>query len=197
MLDGDQIVGMIVDVEKEFGLVDIFVNNVGIQYVLLVEEFLVVKWDVIIVINLFFVFYVIWVVVLGMKSWGWGWIINIVFVYVLVVLFYKFVYVVVKYGIVGLIKIVVLEVVEQGIIVNVICLGYVWMLLVEVQILDIMKVRGMIEDEVKKDVFLKVQLIKKFVSIEQVVGYVVFLCFDIVFFIIGFVLLIDGGWIVQ
>lgn len=70
-------------------------------------------------------------VIFGMKEKGWGWIINMVFVYVFVVFLYKLVYVVVKYGIVGLIKVVVLEGVEYGICCNVICLGYVYMLLVE------------------------------------------------------------------
>lgn len=73
----------------------------------------------------------IWKMVGFMKEWRWGWIINLVFVYGLVVFFFKLVYVVVKYGMVGLMKIVVLEIVEYGVMCNVICLGYVMMFLVE------------------------------------------------------------------
>lgn len=97
-----------------------------------VEEFLIGKWDVIIVINMFLNFYMIVVVLLMMCEVGWGWIVNIVLVYGFIVLFYKFVYVIVKYGVIGLIKIIGFEIVCEVIICNVICFGYVLMLLVEV-----------------------------------------------------------------
>lgn len=72
---------------------------------------MVEKWDVIIVINMNFVFYMMVVVLFLMCEVGWGWIVNIVLVYGLMVLFFKLVYIVVKYGVVGMFKIVVLEIV--------------------------------------------------------------------------------------
>lgn len=197
MLDGDQIASMISDAEKELGSVDILVNNAGIQHVSPVEEFPVGKWDAIIAINLSSAFHAIRAAVPGMKSRGWGRIINTASAHALVASPYKSAYVAAKHGIAGLTKTVALEVAEQGITVNAICPGYVWTPLVEAQIPDTMKARSMTEEEVKKDVLLKAQPTKKFVSIEQVAGYAVFLCSDTASSITGSVLPIDGGWTAQ
>jgi NAD(P)-dependent dehydrogenase (short-subunit alcohol dehydrogenase family) len=66
----------------------------------------------------------------------------------------KSAYVMAKHGIVGLTKTVALEVATQGITVNNICPGYVWTSLVENQIPDTMKARGLTRDQVINDVLL-------------------------------------------
>ena len=197
MLHGDQIAGMIADAEKEFGSVDVLVNNAGIQYVSPVDEFPIDKWDAIIAINLTSAFHAVRAALPGMKERGWGRIINTASAHALVASPYKSAYVAAKHGIAGLTKTVALEVAEQGITVNAICPGYVWTPLVEAQIPDTMKARNMTEEEVKKDVMLKAQPTKKFVTIEQVAGYAVFLCSDTASSITGSILPIDGGWTAQ
>lgn len=194
MLDGDQIAAMIADAEKELGSVDILVNNAGIQHVSPVEDFPVAKWDAIIAINLSSAFHAIRAAVPGMKRRGWGRIINTASAHALVASPYKSAYVAAKHGIAGLTKTVALEVAEQGITVNAICPGYVWTPLVEAQIPDTMKARGLTEEQVKKDVLLAAQPTKAFVTIDQVAGYAVFLCSETASSITGSILPIDGGW---
>ncbi|WP_150524171.1 3-hydroxybutyrate dehydrogenase [Roseibium sediminis] len=197
MLNGEEIAGMIEMAEKELGSVDILVNNAGIQHVSPVEDFPINKWDAIIAINLSSAFHAIRAAVPGMKKRGWGRIINTASAHALVASPYKSAYVAAKHGIAGLTKTVALEVAESGITVNAICPGYVWTPLVEAQIPDTMKARNMTEEEVKRDVLLKAQPTKKFVSIEQVAGYAVFLCSDTASSITGSILPIDGGWTAQ
>ncbi len=194
MLNGDEIAGMIADTEKEFGAVDILVNNAGIQFVSPVDEFPVEKWDAIIAINLTSAFHSIRAALPGMKKKGWGRIINTASAHALVASPFKSAYVAAKHGIAGLTKTVALEVAQQGITVNAICPGYVWTPLVEAQIPDTMKARGLTEEQVKNDVMLAAQPTKQFVTIEQVAGYAVFLCSDTAASITGSILPIDGGW---
>ncbi|WP_298817376.1 3-hydroxybutyrate dehydrogenase [uncultured Roseibium sp.] len=197
MLSGDEIAAMISDAEKEFGSVDILVNNAGIQHVSPVDEFPVDKWDAIIAINLSSAFHAVRAALPGMKKRGWGRVINTASAHALVASPYKSAYVAAKHGIAGLTKTVALEVAEQGITVNAICPGYVWTPLVERQIPDTMKARNMTEEEVKKDVLLKAQPTKQFVTIEQVAAYAAFLCSDDAASITGSILPIDGGWTAQ
>lgn len=81
---------------------------------------------------------------------------------------FKSAYVAAKHGIAGLTKTVALEVAEQGITVNAICPGYVWTPLVEKQIPETAKARGITEAEVIQNVLLTAQPTKKFVTVEQV-----------------------------
>lgn len=197
MLNGEEIADMIGGAEEAFGSVDILVNNAGIQHVSPLDEFPIEKWDAIIAINLSSAFHAIRAALPGMKERGWGRIINTASAHALVASPYKAAYVAAKHGIAGLTKTVALEVAEQGITVNAICPGYVWTPLVEAQIPDTMKARNMTEEQVKKDVMLKAQPTKEFVSVEQVAGYAVFLCTDTASAITGSIMPIDGGWTAQ
>ncbi len=177
-----------------FGGVDVLVNNAGIQFVSPVEEFPDDKWQAIINLNLSAAFYATKAVVAGMKQKGWGRIINVASAHGLVASPYKSAYVAAKHGIVGFTKTIALEVAEQGVTVNAICPGYVWTPLVEAQIPDTAKARGMTEEEVKRDVLLAAQPTKKFASIEEIAAVAVFLCSDGAKSITGSALPVDGGW---
>src|SRR5437773_481028 len=102
-----------------------------------------------------------------------------------------------KHGLAGLTKTVALEAAEHGITVNAICPGYVWTPLVEKQIPDTAKARGMTEEQVKRDVLLAAQPTKKFVAVEEVAELAVFLASDAAASITGALLSIDGGWTAQ
>jgi 3-hydroxybutyrate dehydrogenase len=197
MTKPDEIANMISNAENELGSVDVLMNNAGIQHVAPVEEFPIDKWNAIIAINLSSAFHAIRAAVPGMKKRGWGRIINTASAHALVASPYKSAYVAAKHGIAGLTKTVALEVAEQGVTVNAICPGYVWTPLVEAQIPDTMKARNMTEDEVKRDVLLKAQPTKQFITVDQVAGFAVFLCSPTASAITGSILSMDGGWTAQ
>ncbi|CAM5763925.1 3-hydroxybutyrate dehydrogenase [Bosea minatitlanensis] len=183
--------------EKAFGAIDILINNAGIQYVAPVDEFPPEKWEQIIAINLSSAFYTIRAALPKMKEKGWGRIINTASAHALVASPFKSAYVAAKHGIAGLTKTVALEVATKGITVNAIAPGYVWTPLVEKQIPDTMKVRGLTKEQVISDVMLAGQPTKEFVTVEQVAALAVFLCTDGAKSITGATLPIDGGWTAE
>jgi 3-hydroxybutyrate dehydrogenase len=174
--------------------VDILVNNAGIQYVAPIEEFPPEKWDQIIAINLSAAFHSIRAVVPGMKARGWGRIISTASAHSLVASPFKAAYVSAKHGLAGLTKTVALELATHGITVNCISPGYVWTPLVEKQIPETMKARGLSRDQVIEDVLLAAQPTKQFVTVEQVGELAVFLCSEAASQITGANLSMDGGW---
>ena len=197
MMKPEEIKGMVALAEETFGGVDILVNNAGIQFVSPIEEFPEEKWDAIIAINLSSTFHTIKAALPGMKARGWGRVINIASAHGLVASPFKSAYVAAKHGIMGITKTVALEIAEQGITVNAICPAYVWTPLVEKQIPDTAKARGITEDEVINDVLLKAQPTKKFVTVDQLGSLALFLCSDDASSITGAALPIDGGWTAQ
>jgi 3-hydroxybutyrate dehydrogenase len=176
------------------GAVDVVVNNAGIQYVAPLEEFPVDRWNLILAINLSAAFHTTRLALPGMKRKGWGRVINIASAHALVASPYKSAYVAAKHGIAGLTKTVALEAAEAGITVNAICPGYVWTPLVEKQIPDTARARGISEEKVKRDVLLAAQPTKKFVGVDEVAALATFLASDAAASITGTVLPIDGGW---
>lgn len=190
----DQIEAMMKKAAADFGGVDILVNNAGIQHVCPVEDFPTAKWDAIIAINMSSAFHTTKMAVPYMKSKGWGRIINVASAHAMVASPFKSAYVASKHGIMGFTKTVALEVAEKGVTCNAICPGYVLTPLVEKQIPDTAKARGMTEEQVKKDVLLAAQPTKQFVTTEQVAGTAIFLCSDSAASITGTNIMIEGGW---
>ena len=185
---------MIRKAEEALGAVDILVNNAGIQHVSPIEDFPIEKWDQIIAINLSSAFHAIRAAVPGMKARGWGRIIQTASAHSLVASPFKSAYVSAKHAIAGLTKTVALELATHKITVNCISPGYVWTPLVEKQIPDTMKARGMTKEQVINEVILNAQPTKEFVTAEQVAALAVFLCSDDAAQITGANLSIDGGW---
>jgi 3-hydroxybutyrate dehydrogenase len=179
------------------GAVDILVNNAGIQFVSPIEEFPPEKWEAIIAINLVALFHTIRHAVPGMKKRKWGRIINIASAHALVASPFKSAYVAAKHGVAGLTKTVALETAIFGITVNAICPGYVRTPLVEKQIPDTAKARGISEEAVVRDVLLAAQPTKQFVTVEQVAALACFLASDDAASITGAIQSIDGGWTAQ
>jgi len=188
---------VVAQAQAELGQIDVLVNNAGIQHVSPVEDFPPEKWDAILAINLSSAFHTTRLLLPGMKARGWGRIINLASAHGLVASPYKSAYVAAKHGVIGLTKSVALEAAEAGVTVNAICPGYVLTPLVEKQIPDTAKARGITEEEVKRDVLLKAQPTKKFVTVEQLGEAVLFLCSDAAASITGSSLSMDGGWTAQ
>jgi 3-hydroxybutyrate dehydrogenase len=189
-----EIADMVKTAEKTFGSLDVLVNNAGIQFVSPIEEFPIDKWDQILAINLSAAFHAIRAAVPGMKSRKWGRIISTASAHSLVASPFKAAYVTAKHGLAGLSKTVALELATFGVTCNCISPGYVWTPLVEKQIPDTAKARGMTEEEVKRDVILAAQPTKEFITVDEIASLAVYLCSDAAKAITGANLSIDGGW---
>ena len=192
-----EIAAMIDQTKRRFGTVDILVNNAGIQHVAPVEEFPVDKWDQILAVNLSSAFHGIRAALPGMKEKGWGRIINIASAHGLVASPFKSAYVAAKHGVVGLTKTVALETAGSGITCNAVCPGFVLTPLVETQIQDRARERGISREDAIKNVILERQPSKEFVKIEEVAALTVFLAGDSAASITGAAYSIDGGWTAQ
>ena len=190
----EQITAMVARCAAELGGPDILVINAGIQHVAPIDEFPPEKWDAIIAINLTSAFHLIRAAVPGMKARGWGRIIATASAHSLVASPNKSAYVAAKHAIVGLMKTVALETATHGVTANAISPGYVWTPLVENQIPDTMKARGLTRDQVMNDVLLAAQPTKEFVQPEQVAALALFLCREEAKAITGANLPVDGGW---
>ena len=193
----DEIGGLIALSVETFGSVDILVNNAGVQYVAPIEEFPIEKWDQIIALNLCSAFHTLRAAIPHMKAKGWGRVINTASAHSMVASPYKSAYVAAKHGVVGLTKTAALELATHGITVNCISPGYVWTPLVESQIPDTMKARGLTKEQVIEDVLLKAQPTKEFVTVDQVAALAVFLSSDGASQITGANIAMDGGWTAQ
>ncbi|MGV3512335.1 MAG: 3-hydroxybutyrate dehydrogenase [Novosphingobium sp.] len=181
----------------EFGAVDILINNAGMQHVAPVEDFPVEKWDAIIALNLTAAFDACRLCIPGMKSKGWGRILFTASAHSLTASPFKAAYVAAKHGIAGLTKTLALELATDGVTANCISPGYVWTPLVENQIPDTMKARGLTREQVINDVLLERQPTKQFVQPEDCAALALFLCRHEARNITGANYNVDGGWVAQ
>lgn len=194
MTKADEIRAMMAIAAEIFGSVDIVVNNAGIQHVSPIDKFPTEKWDAIIAINLTSAFHTTAAALPIMRKTGWGRVVNIASAHGLVASPFKSAYVAAKHGILGLTKTTALEAAQDGITCNAICPGYVRTPLVEAQIPDTAKARGITEEEVVRDVILSAQPTKSFVGLEELCALTVFLCSDAAKSLTGASLALDGGW---
>jgi 3-hydroxybutyrate dehydrogenase len=194
MTRGDQIADLVALAHAEFGRLDILVNNAGVQHVSPVEDFPIDKWDQIIAINLTSAFHATRAAVPIMRRQVRGRIVNIASAHALVASPFKSAYVAAKHGVLGLTRAVALEVAQAGITCNAICPGYVKTALVERQIADQAKARGMSEEAVMSDVILAAQPTKRFVEFDQLAGLLLYLASDMGASVNGAALPVDGGW---
>ena len=192
-----EIEAMMGEAARAFGGVDIVINNAGMQFVSPVEEFPTEKWDLIIALNLTSAFHTTRLAVPWMKQRKWGRIIQTASAHSLTASPFKSAYVAAKHGLAGFTKTVALETATFGITANCISPGYVWTPLVENQIPDTMKARGMTREQVVNDVLLAGQPTKQFVTVEQVAAMALYLCRDEAAGITGANMSIDGGWTAQ
>lgn len=189
-----EIEALVAETRMRFGRIDVVVNNAGIQTVAPIEEFPVDRYDLIVAVNMSSAWHMCRLTLAEMKARGSGRIVNIASAHALVASPYKSAYVMAKHGIAGLTRTVALEAAEHGVTCNAICPGYVKTPLVENQIPDTARARGMTEEEVVRDVILAAQPTRQFVMPEQIGSLTVFLCSDAASQITGAMLPVDGGW---
>ncbi|HEY8274542.1 MAG TPA: 3-hydroxybutyrate dehydrogenase [Pseudolabrys sp.] len=192
-----EIADMVRATEKEFGALDVLVNNAGIQHVANIEDFPIEKWDAIIAINLSSSFHTIRAAVPGMKTRKWGRIINIASAHGLVASAQKVAYVSAKHGLVGLTKVVAMETANAGVTCNAICPGWVLTPLVQQQIDARAKASGKSVREEEIALLSEKQPMHQFTKPGSIGALAVFLCSEAAATITGSAYSIDGGWVAQ
>ncbi len=197
MTRGEEIADMVAFAERELGRLDILVNNAGIQHVEAVEKFPTDKWEQIIAINLSSAFYATRAAIPIMKAQGRGRIINMASAHGLVASPFKSAYVAAKHGVIGFTKTVALELARDNITCNAICPGFVETPIVEKQIADQARTRGLTKEQVLTDVILAAQPTKQFVTTDQLAGIFLYLVSDLGASANGASFSIDGGWTAQ
>ena len=197
MRRGDEVADMVAYGKHQLGRVDILINNAGVQHVEAVEKFPSDKWEQIIAVNLSSTFYATRAAIPIMKAQGRGRIINVASAHGLVASPFKSAYVAAKLGVIGFTKTVALEVAQDGITCNALCPGYVETPIVEKQIADQARTRGMSKEAVLKDVILGSQPTKRFVTTDELTGMMRYLVSDLGASANGASFSIDGGWTAQ
>jgi 3-hydroxybutyrate dehydrogenase len=197
MSKSGEITEMIAATEKEFGSLDVLVNNAGIQHVANIEDFPIDRWDAIIAINLSSSFHTIRTAVPSMKKRKWGRIINIASAHGLVASGQKAAYVAAKHGVVGLTKVVAIETANAGITCNAICPGWVLTPLVQKQVDARAKEEGVSVEQAKVGLLSEKQPMHEFTRPENIGALAVFLSSDAAASITGSAYSIDGGWVAQ
>jgi 3-hydroxybutyrate dehydrogenase len=177
--------------------VDVLVNNAGLQHVAPLEEFPMQKWEFLVDVMLVGVARLTRALLPGMRARGFGRIVNIGSIHSLVASPYKSAYVAAKHGLLGFSKVVALETADTDITINTICPTYVKTPLVDKQIADQARTRGIPESQVISEVMLKPMPKGVFITFEELAGITAFLMSPAARNITGHTIDVDGGWTVQ
>jgi 3-hydroxybutyrate dehydrogenase len=177
--------------------VEVLVNNAGLQHVAPLEEFPIDKWDFLVQVMLVGVARLTRAVLPGMRERGFGRIVNIGSIHSLVASPFKSAYVAAKHGLVGFSKVMALETADTDITINTICPTYVKTPLVDRQIADQARTRGIPESQVVSDVMLKPMPKGVFIGFDELAGITAFLVSPPARNITGHTITVDGGWTVQ
>jgi 3-hydroxybutyrate dehydrogenase len=177
--------------------VDVLINNAGLQFVAPLEEFPLPRWEHLIHVMLTGAVALTRAVLPGMRAGGFGRIINMGSIHSLVASPFKSAYVAAKHALVGFSKVVALETANTDITINTLCPSYVKTPLVDKQIADQARIRGMPESEVISQIMLKPMPKGVFISIDELAGVTSFLVSAAARNITGQTIVIDGGWTVQ
>ena len=178
---------------EEFGAVHILVNNAGFQHIAPLEDFSEDIWDKMMALMLTAPFLLTRYAWPHMKKQQWGRIVNMGSVLSLRASAFKVCYSTVKHGILGLTRVTAMEGGPHGITAHTICPSYVRTPLVENQIADQARERGMTEDEVIEKVILEPTALKRLLEPEEVAALILFLCHDEASALTGAPVMIDAG----
>ncbi len=182
------------EITDRLGGADIVIANAGIQHVAPISTFPTELWDRILAVNLSSPFHLMQAALPLMTAKGWGRFIATASVHSVIASPFKSAYVAAKHGLAGLVKTAALETAGSGVTINAISPGYVWTPLVENQIPDTMKARGMTREQVLSDVLLAAQPSGQFVTVEQIAALALFLCREEAAQITGSNYMMDGGY---
>ena len=177
--------------------IDVLVNDAGLQHVAPLEEFPMQKWDYLIEVMLVGTARLTRALLPGMRERRFGRIVNIGSIHSLVASPNKSAYVAAKHGLLGFTRTIALETAGTDITINTICPSYVKTPLVDQQIGDQARTRGIPESEVIKEIMLKPMPKGVFIGIDELAGIATFLMSPAARNISGQAIVVDGGWTAQ
>src|SRR5262245_17823099 len=177
--------------------VDVLVNDAGLQHVAPLEEFPMQKWDYLIEVMLVGSARLTRALLPGMRERRFGRIVNIGSIHSLVASPNKSAYVAAKHGLLGLSRTIALETAGTDITINTICPSYVKTPLVDKQIADQARTRGIPESDVVREIMLKPMPKGVFIGIDELAGITTFLLSPGARNISGQAIVVDGGWTAQ
>jgi 3-hydroxybutyrate dehydrogenase len=177
--------------------ISVLINNAGLQHVSPLETFPTAKWDLLMDVLLKGTFLLTRAVLPGMRARGFGRLIHIGSIHSLVASPYKSAYVAAKHALIGFSKTLALETAGTDITTNTICPAYLRTPLVDAQIADQARTRGISEEEVIEQVMLRPMPKKAFITVDEIAAAVEYLASPLARNVTGQTLVIDGGWTAQ
>lgn len=180
-----------------YGQIDILINNAGLQYVSMIEDFPTAKYEFMLKMMLVAPFIAIKRVFPVMKKQGFGRIINMASINGVIGFAGKSAYNSAKHGLVGLTKVAALEAANSGITVNAICPGYVDTPLVRGQFEDLSKTRNIPLEKVLEQVLYPLVPQKRLLDVQEIADYALYLASDKARGITGQACILDGGYTAQ
>ncbi|WLD94231.1 3-hydroxybutyrate dehydrogenase [Alkalihalobacillus sp. AL-G] len=208
--EGHEVLGIQCDVTSEielkktieqtiehFGRLDVLINNAGLQHVAAIEEFPTEKFELMMQVMLVAPFIATKHVMPIMKKQKFGRILNMSSINGIVGFAGKAAYNSAKHGVIGLTKVTALEGAKNGITANAICPGYVDTPLVQNQLEDLAKNRGIPKEKVMEEVIYPLVPQKRLLSVEEIADYTMFLASDKAKGVTGQAVVIDGGYTTQ
>lgn len=206
----ENVAGIVCDVSKEedvkraveataeqFGSIDILINNAGLQYVAMIEDFPGIKFEQMLKIMLIGPFLTTKYALPYMKKKNFGRIINISSINGLIGFAGKSAYNSAKHGVIGLTKVTALEVAEYNITANALCPGYVDTALVRGQFEDLAKTRNISTEQVLDEVLFPLIPQKRLLEVAEIVSLAKYLASEESRGMTGQSLVLDGGYTTQ
>lgn len=182
---------------KEFGQIDILINNAGMQHVSMLEDFPTERFELLVKIMLTAPFMATKHVLPHMRKRGFGRILNMASINGLVGFAGKAAYNSAKHGVIGLTKVAALETAADGITVNAICPGYVDTPLVRNQFQDLANTRNVPLESVLEDVIYPLVPQKRLLDVKEIADLAMFLASDAAKGMTGQAVVLDGGYTTQ
>lgn len=192
-----EIVDMMEFAEREFGGVDILVNNAVVRHFSPVAQFPVEAWDKALAVNLSAPFHAIRLALPGMQRRGWGRIVNIASVYSYSGAVDRIDYVTTKTALLGLTRAVAMETAGSEITCNAVAPGVLPTEAILSRLEKIAAEQGVPVEQATRDYIAARQPSGQFVPLESVTGLVAFLCGPDSRGITGAAYPVDGGWTIK
>ena len=193
----DEIQSVIQATIERFGRLDILINNAGMQYVAMIDDFPTDRFELLIKIMLTAPFIAIKHALPVMRKQNFGRIINMASINGVIGFAGKAAYNSAKHGVIGLTKVAALETATDGITVNAICPGYVDTPLVRNQLQDLAITRNVPLEKVLEEVIYPLVPQKRLLDVSEIADLALFIASDASKGMTGQAVVLDGGYTIQ